>query len=297
MSPFDWEPSFPPSSAKVEFEFAARSRRGTSRSINEDHYLIARMSRQLELLKTSLPEAPISKQFDEYGYVMVVADGMGGAGAGEVASRLALTTLVQMVLYFGKWNLRIDSLVAREIMGRAERFYRHVDAAVASESLTGPTSGLQTTLTALFGSGRDLFFAHVGHSRAYLCRNRELMRLTRDHTVGRQDRYGVSVAPMVDLNVAARDLKHIITETIGMGGKGGPTIDLERFRLDDQDVVLLCTNGITDALDERVVAEVLSSGRPCDEMCARLVTLTEEAGGEDDATAIVGRYHIPPDAE
>ena len=123
------------------------------------------------------------------------------------------------------------------------------------------------------------------------------MRLTRDHTVGRQDRFGAPVAPLVDLNAAARDLKHIITETIGMGGKGGPTIDLERFRLDDEVVELRCTNCITDALDERVIAEVLSSGRPCDEMCAQLVTLTEEARGEDDATAIVGRYHIPPDAE
>ncbi len=117
MSPLDWEPPFPPSSAKVEFEFGARSRRGTSRSINEDHYLIARMSRQFELLQTSLPDTPISKQFDEHGYAMVVADGMGGTGAGEVASRLALTTLVQMVLYFGKWNLRIDNLVATRDYG------------------------------------------------------------------------------------------------------------------------------------------------------------------------------------
>jgi protein phosphatase len=296
MSAYDWEPAFPPSSAKVECEFGARSRRGAARSVNEDHYLIARMSRQLELLQTSLPESPISRNFDEHGYAMAVADGMGGTGAGEVASRLALTTLLQMVLYFGKWNLRIDNLVAREIMDRAERFYRHVDSTVAFENLTGPTRGLQTTLTALFGAGRDLFFAHVGHSRAYLCRNQELMRLTRDHTVGRQDRYGVSVAPMVDLNVTARDLKHIITGTIG-GGRGGPTIDLERFRLDDQDVVLLCTNGITDVLDERMVTEVLASGGPVDDIAARLVALTEEAGGEDDATALVGRYRVPADAE
>ncbi len=297
MSPLDWEPPFPPSSAKVEFEFGARSRRGTSRTVNEDHYMIARMSRQFELLQTSLPDTPITRQFDEHGYAMVVADGMGGTGAGEVASRLALTTLVQMVLYFGKWNLRIDNLAATEIMARVERFYRHVDAEVNYESVTGPTSGLQTTMTALFGAGRDLFFAHVGHSRAYLYRGRELMRLTRDHTVGRQDRFGAVAAPLVDLNAAARDLKHIITETIGMGGRGGPTIDLERFRLDDQDVVLLCTNGITDAVPEPVIAEVLSSGRPCDDVCERLLTLAEEAGGEDDATAIVGRYHIPPDAE
>ena len=113
---------------------------------------------------------------------MVVADGMGGGGAGEAASHLAIATLVQLVRHFGKWKLRIDDEIAQDIMARAERFYRHIDHTVASQRHTGTIPTNPTTLTATFGAGDDLFFAHVGHSRAYLFRRGQLMRLTRDHT-------------------------------------------------------------------------------------------------------------------
>ncbi len=153
---------------------------------------------------------------------------------------------------------------------------------------------LQTSLTAVFGAGRDMFFAHVGHSRAYLLRNMQLMRLTHDHTVNRRGHQShVSVAPLIDVNAAARDLQHILTDTIGMGGSTGPRIDLEHFQLDDQDIVLVCTNGLTDNVDEDHIAQILvASGSP-DEKCRKLVDLGFEVGGEDDVTALVGRYHVP----
>ena len=68
-------------------------------------------------------------------------------------------------------------------MDRAERFLRHVDSAVVYEGAARGLSQPQTTLTAVFGAGHDLFFAHVGHSRAYLLREGSLLRLTRDHTL------------------------------------------------------------------------------------------------------------------
>ena len=289
----EWTAVFPPASTKVQVEFGAQSRKGATRSINEDHYVIIRLGRNQETLLTSLPEDALASRFDEYGYAMVVADGMGGTGAGEAASRLALATLVQLVLYFGKWNLRVDDGVARDIIARAERFYRHVDATMLSEGSSGPGISLQTTMTAVFGAGRDLFFAHVGHSRAYLYRNDELMRLTRDHTIGMGSTSHVNLAPLVDVNVTARDLKHILTETIGMSGARGPRIDLERFHLEHDDVVLVCTNGLTDAVDEEAVANVLASGRAPDDLCTMLVDAATKAGAEDDVTALVGRYRIP----
>ena len=293
MGKQNWTSVFPPASATVQVDFGAQSRRGGTRSVNEDHYVIIKLNRNQETLLTSLPETALARRFDEYGYAMVVADGIGGGGVGEEASRLALATLVQLVVYFGKWNLRIDDAIAREIVARAERFYRHVDATMISEAGTGPGTSLQTTMTAVFGAGRDLFFAHVGHSRAYLYRNGELMRMTRDHTIGMGMPSQVTLAPLVDVNVTARDLKHILTETIGMSGGRGPRIDLERFRIEDEDVVLVCTNGLTDAVDEDVIAKVLGSGRTPDELCNTLVELAVKAGAEDDVTALVGRYRIP----
>jgi PPM family protein phosphatase len=284
---------FPPPSSTVQATFGARSSRGRLRLVNEDHYLILRLGRYQETLMTSLPDEAIAARFDEYGYAMVVADGIGGTGAGEAASHLAIATLVQLVRHFGRWNLRIDDVAAQDILARAERFYRHVDSTVTEERRSGAARIEQTTLTATFGAGDELFFAHVGHSRAYLLRSGHLMRLTRDHTIGAGGTTTVPTAPMVDVTNAARDFSHILTDTLGMAGPLGPAIDLERFRLDDDDRVLVCTNGLTDSIDEARIEEVLASDRSPQEHCDALVSLAMGEGGNDDVTALVARYRLP----
>ena len=103
--------------------------------------------------------------FDEIGYGMVIADGMGRAG--ELASRLAVATLVNLAIDFGKWYVRVNELIADEMMDRAERFYRSVDSLLQKASRDYPRV-LQTTMTAIYTAGSELLFAHVGHSRA-LC--------------------------------------------------------------------------------------------------------------------------------
>src|SRR5262245_63146259 len=113
---------------------------------------------------------------------MIVADGIGGAGGGEHASRVAVASLVQLALHFGKWQVRVDAAVAEDIMRRIEHFYRQVSGALVHESAEG-AGPLRTTLTAAVTAGRDLIFAHVGHSRAYLYRDRDLIQLTQDHTL------------------------------------------------------------------------------------------------------------------
>jgi hypothetical protein len=96
-----------PLSSTVRVEFGARSIRGGSHDINEDHYLIVQLMRQQDTIETSLP-ATHERRFEEYGYAMVVADGVGETGTGEVASRIAVETLSSLAVHFGKWNLRVD---------------------------------------------------------------------------------------------------------------------------------------------------------------------------------------------
>ena len=95
------------------------------------------------------------------------------------------------------------------------------------------------------------------------------------------------------MNAAARDLKHIILETMGMSGGSGPTIDLERFQIDDNDRVLVCTNGLTDMVDEHAIETVMAMNASPDEQCRRMVDLAVSAGGEDDVTVLIGHYHVP----
>jgi protein phosphatase len=292
VTPYFEPKEFPPLSARVTPSFGAYSRRGRLHPVNEDHYLVLTLGRNQETVLTSLPENLVGSRFDERGFAMIVADGLGtfGSAAGEEASRIALVTLLQLILNYCKWSLRIDDPIAEQIMNRAERFVRHVDSAVVYEGTVRGLRQPQTTLTAVFGAGRELFFAHVGHSRAYLLRDGVLMRLTRDHTLS--SRRTAPLAPLVDVKAAARDFMHVLTQTIGMSGSMGPLIDLERFQLADGDRILVCTNGVTDALEENIVAKVLASDAPLGDQARQLVDLATEAAGDDDATALVAAFQI-----
>jgi protein phosphatase len=279
--------AFPPPSATVKVTFGARSRRGQRRSVNEDHFAVIQLGRHQETLLTSLPFSDIPQRFDEFGHAMLVADGTGEDGSGETASRLAIEALSQLMLHFGRWNLRVNEQIAREMMDRAERFIEHVNTVMAASTRAADGIKQESTLTAVFGAGRDLFFAHVGHSRAYLLRDHLLMRLTRDHTHAAAA--DLSMAPLIDVKVASRDLTHILTGMLG--ARSALAIDLERFRILDHDRILVCTNGLTDVVEPQVIGALLGTEQTPDEQCAALLDAAK--GAPDDATVVVAHYRVP----
>ena len=118
------------------------------------------------------------------------------------------------------------------------------------------------------------------------------MRLTRDHTVASGAR-PMTMAPLVDVSASAVDLTHIITNSLGAVGSTGPLIDIERFRILDGDRILVCSNGLTDAIHGDFIATVLSSSLSPEEQAGRLIAAAEEADARDDATAVVAHYKIP----
>ena len=283
-----WSPllgpdEFPPLSALVEVRFGAASHRGRQRLRNGDHHFVLRLGRSQETIVTSLPPAVVPLPFEEFGYTMVVAD-----GGGEAGSRLALSTLVHLVLHFGKWNLRTNPDIAQEVMDRAERFYRQVDRVVNDTRTTYPgLAGIDTTMTGLFSAGRDCFLAHVGHSRAYLYRDSMLLPLTRDHTVDSPH------VPAPTLPPVSKDLQHILTDCIGHGTPEGLTVDVEQFRLLDEDRLLLCTNGLTDTVSPDEIEKILAMRATPDRQCQQLVEKALELGAPDDVTALIADYCIP----
>ena len=175
-------------------------------------------------------------------------------------------------------------------MDRAQQFYSRADAEVFAKSLSGPLlTGIATSLTAAYSAGDSLFVAHVGHSRAYLFRGGELTRLTRDHTI---EEHLASSKGLVAVERRAQDLRHILTDAIGAGG-GTPLVDVEQFRLANGDLVLMCTNGLTDVVDEARIAEILAHPRQPAEQCAMLIDLAREHHSEDNVTVILAQYQIP----
>lgn len=290
LSPILGADDFRPLSSSVRVEVGARSHRGTSRTTNEDHYLVVRLGRHQETLATSLTGGDVPPRFEESGYAMLVADGLGEGGSGSVASRVALSTFAHLALHYGKWNVRIDAATAAEIFERAEWFYAQADHAVRKQAGTHPVlKGMSTALTAAYTVGDDLFVAHVGHSRAYLYREGALMLLTRDHTIER--RLAETRRPAC-VERGAQDLRHILTEAVGAPG-AYPAVEVERFQLMNADLVLLCTNGLTDMIDDARLADILALRRRPDEQCATLTELAIREGGADNITVVLAEYHIP----
>jgi protein phosphatase len=279
--------------ATVETDIAAVSHAGKVRTNNEDHYLVARAGRFLRTWMTNLPAGLAPVEFEEVVHAMFVADGMGGMAAGEVASREAIAHFLRLVLETPDWVFGIEEPEVEERLRRAVERFRNVNAALFERARRDPElGGMGTTLTLAWSLGRELLIAYVGDSRVYLLRGGTLHRLTRDHTRAQElaDR-GV----IAQEDVATHRLRHILTQALGVW-EGGGEPDLERIGLEDGDRLLVCSDGLTDMVDEATIAAELGPGRnaSADRACQALLARALEQGGNDNVTIVVAVYHIAP---
>ena len=277
----------------LQVDLAARSHTGNVRPNNEDHYLVVRFGRTLQTLLTNLPEGQVPNQFEEMGYGMVVADGMGGSAAGEIASQMAISTLVALALDTPDWILGESTPETERVLQRMAQRYQRVDAVLNEQAVLDPSrSGMGTTMTLACSLGFQLILAHLGDSRVYLLREGALHQITRDHTLAQA---------MVDVGMLPRDaaathrLRHALTRVLG-GGKGQAEPEVHRLRLADQDQVLLCTDGLTDMVANVTIGTVLQEAATADQACQTLVELALKQGGKDNVTVVLARYRFAPEA-
>jgi PPM family protein phosphatase len=152
----------------------------------------------------------------------------------------------------------------------------------------GPLTGMGTTLTAAYLADDALLVAHVGHSRVYLFRHDRLTQLTRDQTLAQRILETGRPSPS---EAAAHDLRHILTDAIG--GRGGvPNVQVEQYRLRHGDVVMVCTNGLSDIVDDQSSAAIVRDKRSVDEQCQALLNLALERGAVDNVTVVLARYSV-----
>jgi|SRR5215813_3900814 len=287
----DERPSFSkyPSSL-VKVDLAALSHQGLVRSNNEDHFLVACASRSLQTLMTNLPEGTIPRSLDETAYGMLVADGMGGMAAGEVASSLALRKLLELVVQTPDWIMRIDdSNYAQLTMQRMSERFRKVDEAIKAESESdNKLAGMGTTLTTAVSAGADLFLCHIGDSRAYILSNRRLRKLTRDHTLSQAL---IDAGIILPSDEATRRMRHVLTAALGATTQ---LIDpeVQHLQLFEGDQLLLCTDGLSDMVEDDTISAVLKSAKSSKEACQSLLDLALSAGGRDNITMTLARYHF-----
>lgn len=280
-----------PASSLIKVDLAAMTHRGHVRAINEDHYLAVRFSRSLETIFTNVAEGLIEPSFSETGYGFLVADGMGGAAAGEVASRIALCKLVELVVNTPDWIMKMSRGDEPAIMQRRmiQRF-RQIDDTLREEAENNHAlAGMGTTLTLVASLGTDLIIGHIGDSRAYLLRGNKLHQLTRDHTLA-QAMIDAGIANPED--AATRAMRHVLTAALGSTGQ---PVDpqVQRLHITGDDQILLCTDGLTEMVKEDLIASVLRDAETAAEACQALIDLALSAGGADNVTVVLARYQFP----
>lgn len=277
-------------SSLVEVDIGGISEQGNVRSNNEDTFLVARLDRTMNTLQTNLPIGTYHAAISETCYGMLVADGMGGHAAGEVASQTAAQVMLNLVLQTPDWIMRLDESSSDRVVQRTQERVQQIQAALSELARTDRSlSGMGTTLTLAASLGADLLIAHVGDSRAYLMRQGHLQQLTRDQTMAQ----AMVDAGMLTAEVAAKhSLRHVLTGVLTTTDKTVP-LEVEWFRLLDGDQILLCSDGLSDMVPQAKIGEVLIQTGPASEICRTLVDAALEAGGRDNVTAVLARYRIP----
>jgi protein phosphatase len=270
----------------LQVDCCGRTDRGKVRPNNEDQFLIARLTKAMQVLHTSLPEERIHYGKDQ-GYLFVVADGMGGHAAGETASALVIDSLERFVLNTCKWFFQLQGRDGDKVLAEFQTALQQADARILAEAARHhELTGMGSTLTMAYSLNRDLFVAHVGDSRCYLFRDDVLHRLTQDHTMVEElVRHGY-----IEPDEAAHHrLRHVITNAIG-GNSPGVQVEVHKVSLEAGDRILLCTDGLTEMVPDEEIAEVLRAHRPLPETCTQLITQANERGGKDNVTVVLAEF-------
>jgi protein phosphatase len=285
--PSPGSPESQSASSQVRVDVGALSHPGKVRPNNEDFYLVVRTGRAFQLLLTNLPPGQVPEHHEEKGFGMLVADGMGGMSGGEVAGRLAVTTVVNILLNTPDWIMRAGDAESQRLMRRIARAYQQVDEVLRAEAQANPRLyGMGTTLTLAYSLGADLFLGHVGDSRVYFCRGGELHQLSRDHTYAQAL---VAAGALRPEEAATSRLRHVLTNALGGTGEHAK-VEVQQAQLHDGDQVLLCTDGLTDMVEDAAIGAVLRQAGTAQEACQALVDRALEKGGRDNITVVLARY-------
>jgi protein phosphatase len=234
---------------------------------------------------------------DEEG-LYVVADGMGGHAAGEVASELVTSTIEEFIKLTSAdtditWPFGVDE--ALTLSGnRLKTAIRYANRKLLERiKESAEYEGMATTVAAVLLEKDKANIAHVGDSRVYLIRGGDIRLLTNDHSwVNEQVMSG-----LIDSEQArTHPLRNVVTRALG--GKEGLEVDMQVLELQDGDLLLLCSDGLTSMVEDVAILEaVKAGGREADAVARRLVEAANSSGGEDNITAIALSFRNSSDED
>lgn len=269
------------------FECFGLTDRGRRRQINEDQFLVADLAKTMLVRDTSLA-APQSARLvgAPQGRLLLVADGMGGRGAGRLASSVAVDSVVDQLLNVMPWFYGLDQSHEGDLTSALKTSMTRCQARVrvaAQAEKANPFLG--TTLTMAYVIWPRAYIVHVGDTRCYLWRGGELLQISKDHTLAQRLAEGPPRTP----EPRASRWRNVLWNAIG-GDTDTLSPEVYKVSLRPHDALLLCTDGLGKHMSDAELAGELASNCSVEELCRRLVGMANERGGRDNVTVVMARF-------
>jgi len=276
-------PTTPEGDAVLRVDVWGLSHRGVVPQENQDHFLVARLHRSVEVVGTNVDAAELHARMDGgQAYLMVVADGVGGRAGGADASRTAVTTTLEYVAQASGCFHRFE-------MEEEHAFIDQLQAAVltAHERLRDEHGASEwtpaTTLTMVMLVGARAYLVHVGDSRLYYLRRQRIFQVTRDQTFGQ---FLLDSGAVTDEAVANSPMGRTLASAVG-SSEVHPTVGL--IDLEPGDTLLLCSDGLTRHVQDEALRTLLEGAPSARAACEALLAAALEGGGSDNITVVVAR--------
>jgi PPM family protein phosphatase len=264
---------------------------GLKRPTNQDHYLIADLNKSMRIHDTSLTLDNETRVYGgSQGKLLVVADGMGGEAEGERACTIAVDQLTTYVLNSLSWCFRLEEDSEHDFEDHLKEALESCQKSIQAVVATHPEMhSMGTTMTMVYIVWPRAFVVHVGDSRCYLVRKGNLEQVTIDHTVSQ---LMVEAGQMSREEARHSHMGNALWNVLG-GRSDKLAVDVYKLTLECDDVVLLCTDGLYQMVDNEMIQELLNSNISAEAACRKLIDRANENGGKDNITVVVSRFLSP----
>ncbi|MBT0570413.1 Stp1/IreP family PP2C-type Ser/Thr phosphatase [Curvibacter sp. CHRR-16] len=244
----------------MQFEFVTRTDTGLLRKNNEDAISV-----------------------DAAAGVAVLADGMGGYNAGEIASNMAATFICRELTAW--MQTRSDPVVSADVARAVRLAIANANTAVLNSALSNPNfAGMGTTLVVWVWHGTGCTIGHIGDSRCYLWRAGSLRRLTKDHSLLQEH---IDAGLMTPLEAETATIRNLVTRALGVAEE--VDIELAHCQPEIGDVYLLCSDGLTDMVSDLQIARILETDADLAQKATSLVAIANAEGGRDNISVLLAQ--------
>ena len=215
------------------------------------------------------------------GHLYVVADGMGGVAAGEIASQLATEAMADF------YSNKKDTTDGHDLQERLAGAVMQANDSILDYVKQNPkTLGMGTTLTAILFHGDEAILAHVGDSRVYLLRDGDLYQVSKDHS---EVQFMVDMGRLTPEEARNHPRKHILTQAVGVENSNFLDIFTRRLSVLPDDVFMMCSDGLTDMLSDDDILDLMMQKSEPDGIAQSLIDAALKEGGRDNVTVIIIR--------